>query len=210
MSGRTPSLLEGSENEAPKYQKAKTMKSHYKKILGGAALLLILLAAGSQKVRALAGAPVQVVNLISQWIPMASVDEPGRVPWMSKANINSGANSGNVMFYTVPKNSRLVITFVSGTCQSARGLATAKVQTTLNGNSYASVLPGLTKVLVPGYGNTYQNVLSQPVMAYADPGTDVAFWVEGNDLINYGIGSMYCDATFAGYLVNLTQPIVVQ
>ena len=65
------------------------------------ALLAVLIAVAPQKVKAVMGAPVQVINSLAQWIPVGSVDEPGRNPVMAPVIINTGANSGNATMYTV-------------------------------------------------------------------------------------------------------------
>jgi hypothetical protein len=98
-----------------------------------------------------------------------NTDEPGRNPVQGDVLVNSNANSGNAVIYTLPRFHRLVVQNVSFHCQSSRGVSSVGLSTVLNNHTYNTHFSRGDKVYVAGQ-DLYYNVAGMQATAYADTG----------------------------------------
>ncbi|HTX38307.1 MAG TPA: hypothetical protein VME43_24935 [Bryobacteraceae bacterium] len=174
------------------------MQTRTKIVMSAAAIALVVLA---PKVRAITPTLVQVVNNLSQWVPTASVDEPGRNP--IEATLNITADDTSTEIYQVPDGFRLVIKQISALCLTQTPVVSGVILTTVGGTRYGGPFAMCPTAKMQSDPTLQESVGSIPVEYFADPGTRVLL---GMISVN-GFGATgACQATIAGYLVALVQP----
>ena len=125
-------------------------------------------------------------------LPVRDVDNPARQPVQAAGTAGAGETNH---FFSVPLGKVLVIEHVSADVRGMEDNALLVLGTNAGSGGVFQDVP-LTK---QKFGNEVLLVASQPIRAYAVPGTSVSFTV--NSPLIFGQGDAH--VTISGYLVNV-------
>ena len=156
------------------------------------AVVVLLIGAGS-----LGCTKVTIVNTASEPVPMFDVDNPARHPFQEtlvKILSPGEANGGSSL--TVPAGKRLVIEYVSGEANATpgQGLWLSIITTIGGGADYREF-----NLVVHPSGISNVQIVSQPLRAFANPGTLVTGSIKRSDVT----GQVLVSFTISGYLVDV-------
>jgi hypothetical protein len=113
------------------------------------------------------------------------------------------AGFGQCTLMTVPASKRLVVEHASAFCytQGADFLTSSAIQTQLAGGSQSTIWTHLVRISQPSEPGANRSVASQPMRAYADPGTPVR---GVSDFVGDPSDSLQaCQFSFSGHLVDV-------
>jgi hypothetical protein len=170
-----------------------------------AALYLVFSLAAPRRGEAQYATPVRVTNSSSAPAIGSSVDDPGRVPYVSQAALGSQScqlNECVFNFPPIPAGRRLVVQQVSGFIQLGAGTSiAARVAMPLTSTSGQGEF---TVNAIPDQGNNLAS-FNQPYLAYVDGGqSPVVFVISINTLFSSISLNASEAVTLKGYLLDCT------
>ena len=142
------------------------------------------------------GSPMQVVNTISQWIPIRNLDEPAHDYVQLSPIMPTGHSTTFVLanLYTVPEGHTLVIDDLSGHCDANQGIGYAYLSLKIGNNYRNAYFPGSVSAK-----NSTRWSFHATTKIFAAAGTIVFFGFEGASENQYG--DMACQPSLSGHLV---------
>ena len=132
---------------------------------------------------------VTVINDSSSPVPIEDVDHPARQPFRSLASIT---NIQPGIIATVPSDSRLVIEFLTASCNSTGGIEPTLFQV------FAGILHSFSIGNTP-FGTGFSSVATHLTRMYAEPNSDVIATV----FPSTSSPTITCDIAITGHLVAL-------
>jgi hypothetical protein len=174
--------------------------------IGAVALAWVLLTLAAPKtVHAAVATLVEIANTPANPVPNADVNAPGEEAFQALlCGTNPSSGCGTVPdTLVVPSTTsdglnfkRLVLEYVSGFCQSSGSVSQINLDftTTINENAVGTLTQVSPSIpLTPSSPGSPLLAFSEPVRAYADPGTTVGV---GSSFFG---GNPYCEVNFVGH-----------
>jgi hypothetical protein len=133
---------------------------------------------------------VTVVNPADDPALVEDVDNPARQPFQRGVTVT---NEGPPVSIGVPFGRRLVIRFVSASCDLSQGVPMHSVRITTNVDHF------FVPTVFPTGASTAVGVITHPATVYAEPDTDVDF--VAFPTTGPGNGTTTCNLSISGYLI---------
>ena len=161
-------------------------------VVGGITVALSLF---PQRLLAVIGAPAEIFNLVSHWIPVRDVDQPARAyvnPHLPGSTVH--ASFALTTVYTVPAGKTFVIESVSGHCDAPQGIGYAYLVVKEGNNYNNEFYPGSVS-----HANSARWSFHALTRFYAAEGAVLSIGFQGPaDNI---MQTMFCVPSISGYLV---------